>query len=229
MLKSFIAAIAIGFAGVAASASVAEARDYPVTLTYVAPENVQRGEPTITFGEVRNSRDRGLNWLGAIRGGYGNPLKVLVTEQPVHEVVAQAMRDALTARGLATEAGPHRLDLHVVRFDCNQFIPKDAHIIIAITLVDVQSGATLFENTYQVDRVGPGIGGGIFTPVEPLRALANSAMQMAVDQALDDPNFRAALAHPISAPAADVAPAEGATAAPLEQPNAETAPPPSTP
>lgn len=222
MLKNLVAALAFG--AVAIVAPVAEARDYPVTLTYAAPESVQRGEPTIVFGEVRNSRERGENWLGAIRGGYGNPLKVLVTEQPVHEVVAQAVREGLAARGLAAESGPHRLNLHVLRFDCNQFIPKDAHIIIAITLVDAQSDATLFENTYQVDRVGPGIGGGIFTPVEPLRALANSAMQMVIDQALDDPNFRTALAQPISAPTPEAAPT-------TEAAPAETTPetPPATP
>lgn len=210
MFKRFIAAFA--FATLAVSAQVAEARDYPVALTYVAPADVQQGAPTIVFGDVVNQRERGENWLGAIRGGYGNPLKVLVTEQPVHEVVAQAFRDALAARGMATEQGPHRLNLRVIRFDCNQFIPKDAHIILETTLLDSASGATLYQHTYQVDRVGPGIGGGIFTPVEPLRALANDAMQMAVDQALDDPAFRAAL----GAAAAETAPvAPPAEAAPV--------------
>ena len=216
MLKKF--AVAFVFAVVAASGSIAEARDYPVQLPYTAPAEVQRGEPTIVFGDVTNERDRGVNWLAAIRGGYGNPLKVLVTEQPVHEVVAQGFRDGLAARGMAAERGPHVLNLRVIRFDGDQFIPKNAHIIVETTLIDVASGATLYQHTYQVDRVGPGIGGGIFTPIEPLRALANDAMNMAIDQALDDPAFRAALAAPTSAPAA--ASPEATT---------ETAPPPTTP
>lgn len=207
-------------AGAAVFATPAAARDYPVVITYVAPAEPQMGEPTIAFGEVVNAREQGEHWLGAIRGGYGNPLKVLVTEQPVHEVVAQAMRDGLEARGMAAENGAHRLNLRVIRFDCNQFIPKDAHVIFVLTLVDAQTGAALFEQTYQEHKVGGGIGGGIFTPVEPLRALANETLQLAIDRALDDPAFRAAVA---SAPAA--APVEAAAVAPA----APAEPAPATP
>lgn len=201
----------------AAFATPAAARDYQVEITYVAPEAPQMGVPTIAWGDVINERETGEHWLGAIRGGFGNPLKVLVTEQPVHEVVAQAMREGLAARNLASEAGPHRLNLRVVRFDCNQFIPKDAHVIFVLTLVDAQSGATLFEQTYQQHRAGGGAGTGIFTPIEPLRALANQVLQLAIDQALDDPAFRAALE--TSAPSA-------AALAEAAAPAAEAAPTP---
>jgi hypothetical protein len=92
-----------------------------------------------------------------------------------------------------------------VRRCCDRIIPKDAHIIIAIALVDAQSSTTLFENTYQVDRVGPGIGGGIFTRLSRF-APQHQRVQMAIDQALHEPNFRTALAQPISAPMPEAAP-----------------------
>lgn len=38
-------------------------------------------------------------WLGAIRGGYGNPLKNLESNVPVSQLVQDAFSSALKARG----------------------------------------------------------------------------------------------------------------------------------
>lgn len=71
-------------------------------------------------------------------------------------------------------------------------------------LVDAQSGAELFQNVYTSGEArGGGPSGGIFAPIEPLRA-----MQQVIDRALDDPAFRAALANASATAPAEAAPAE---------------------
>lgn len=211
------------------SASAAEARDYTVALTYAAPASVTQGAPTITVTSVRDSRGDGhhLYELGSIRGGYGNPLKTLVTEAPVANVVAQAVRDGLAARGLGAETGAHQLEVRITRFDCNQLFPKEAHIELSFRLLDAATGAVLYEGTSNANQAGPGAGMGIFTPVEPLRALTNQVMNEGIDSMLDNPGFRTALANAAAAPPVEPAPVvEPATETPSEAPPAETAPTP---
>lgn len=217
MFKKTGLALALAL-GVVIAAPVAQARDYPVTMTYVAPAAPQMA-PSITLSVV-DARTNGPNWLGAIRGGYGNPLKVLVTEAPVSEVVAQALHDGLAARNLAAESGPHRLVIRLERFDCNQFFPKEAYFVAGVRLEDAQTNALLYETSIRAAQAGPGFGTGIFTPIEPLRALANEVLQRGVDQTLDDPGLRAALA---AAPAVSATPPVEATTPAAE---AEPAPTP---
>jgi hypothetical protein len=218
MMRSFVAVAALACAAVF-SAGAAEARDYPVTLTYAAPASAQQGAPTIMLTSVRDNRGDGhhLYELGSIRGGYGNPLKTLVTEQQVAMVVAQAIRDALGARNLVTESGAHHLEVRINRFDCNQLFPKEAHIELSFRLLDAATNAVLYESTARANQAGGGAGMGIFTPIEPLRALTNQVMNDGIDRMLDDPAFRAALAS-----AAAVAPAPVMDQAPPAEVQAET-------
>jgi len=179
-------------------AAPAEARDYVIALPYVAPADAQQGEPAVALGTITDGREHDANWLGAIRGGYGNPLKVLITEGSVADAVGQAVGAGLAARNLAAADGARfRLDIHVVQFDCNQYARKEAHIEIIARLVDAARGDVVYERNTRVDRVEGSVLSlrtGIFASHEELRALANSAMQEAVDTALDEPGLRAALA-----------------------------------
>lgn len=212
-------------------ATPADARDYIVELSYVAPADVRQGEPSFVLGAVTDGREHGPNWLGAIRGGYGNPLKVLLTDGPVSQAVAAAVRDGLGARNLVAGDGARfRLDVHVVQFDCNQYARKEAHIELALRLIDQATDAAAYEHNTRVDRVEGSVLSlrtGIFASTEELRALANAALQEAVDRALDDPGLIAALAQPPApgpAPAAEVALVEetegssGGEQSPAEEP-----------
>jgi len=201
--------MAVGATIVAAASPAHAQREYPVALTYTAPAEVQRGEPSITLGAVVDEREHEIYTLGSIRGGFGNPLKTLVTETPVAEVFGVALRDGLAARNLLSDAGAYRMEVRMVRFDCNQLYPREAHAEIAVRLVDAQSGAELFQNVYTSGEArGGGPSGGIFAPIEPLRAITNLVMQQVIDRALDDPAFRAALANASATAPAEAAPAE---------------------
>ena len=217
MIRSFVAAtVFVCAAGL--GAGFAEARDYTVALTYAPPASIEQGAPTIMLTSVRDSRDSNHHHyeLGSIRGGYGNPLKTLVTEQAVAMVVAQAIRDALTVRNLGAESGAHRLEVRITRFDCNQLYPREAHIELSFRLLDATTGAVPYENTARGNQASGGAGGGIFAPVEPLRALTNQVMNDGIDRMLDDPAFRAVLASaaaeiPPATPSAEVPPETPAT------------------
>lgn len=195
----FLAAIALA-AGVMFAAAPAHASDRVVELTYAVPASAVPGEPSIALGDVTDGREHDRTWLGAIRGGFGNPLKVLHTQGPVSDVVGAAVRDGLAARNLgAGDGARYRLNVHVVQFDCNQYARREAHIELQLRLVDAATGALVHEQSADVDQVEGSVlslATGIFASPEQLRALANAVLQSAVDQALDNADFRAALVRP---------------------------------
>lgn len=239
-MRKFTLAIAAACAAVLFTAVEAYA-DTVVQLPYVAPATVERGTPSVSLGAVTDTRKHAPNWLGAIRGGYGNPLKTIVTDGPVTGAVSKALAAGLDARGLASASAGLRLDVVVVQFDCNQYARREAHVKLALKLVDVATGAVVYEKLTEIDKVNGSVLSlrtGIFASTEDLRAIANEALQAAVDSALDDPGLRAALATRATPPpaatatVAATAPAEpAADPAPVasQQPAAPVQTPPPTP
>jgi len=57
----------------------------------------------VIVGNFLDQRDVPANWLGAIRGGFGNPLKYLESDRPVAEIVKIAFIDGLQARGITID------------------------------------------------------------------------------------------------------------------------------
>jgi hypothetical protein len=184
--------------------ATANAADERVRLTYSPPASVQQGEPVLSLGTVTDGRENDPDWFGAVRGGYGNPLKVLRTEGTVAAEFERNLREALVARRLVAEANPRfRLDIRLTRFDSGQFMVREAHVIFVLTLVDLSTNAAVYEHPTSVGVVDGGPSWGIFSSSERLRVTANRAMQQALDQALDDPGLRTALqSAPNSGPAA---------------------------
>jgi uncharacterized lipoprotein YajG len=171
-----------------------------VTLKY-DPANVQQAaasaQQSIAIAAVTDKRKHDPNWLGAIRGGFGNPLKTLETSMPVKDLVAAAYADGLKARGLLASDTP-RYDMRVIvnQYDSNQYVRREAHIRFAVTVVDKTSGKELFADNIAVDKVAGSLialDAGIFAEVEDLRLLANQALQEAVDKTLNDADFVAKL------------------------------------
>src|ERR1700731_447776 len=92
--KAVVSAFLLGAFSLACSTNT-------VTLVYrpaVAPA-AQSAVPAtlLSVGDFTDNRKEPLRWIGAIRGGYGNPLKVLETDKTVSELVRDAFRQALTA------------------------------------------------------------------------------------------------------------------------------------
>ncbi len=174
----------------------------PVNLKYTSATvpAAARGhhQPIVEVFSVTDYRKHDSNWLGVIRGGFGNPIKTLETPIAVKEIVQGAFSDALRARGLLAQNGTGRyaLDVGIRRFDCSQLVRREAHAQFNVSLTDRHNGLRVYEREVSIDRVSGGLlagDAGIFGSVEDLRKLANETMQAAIDQALNEPTFLATL------------------------------------
>lgn len=153
----------------------------------------------VTVGDVRVSRDAGSEdaaWVGTIRGTFGQPIKKLYADAPVDQVVARALREGLRARSLLAPDGAvqRRLVVDVARFDAGQYARSEGAVTLRLTLLDGMSGQQLWADSVQAYRVeGSAFRVTVGGPIEDLHALLARVLGEAVDQALDNPGFRAAL------------------------------------
>jgi hypothetical protein len=141
---------------------------------------------------VFDYRKNDPHWLGAIRGGFGNPLKKLTTKEAVSEVVQDAFESALQARGIPSEgADPFTMRINLVRFDSSQYVRREAHANVTVML-EGSDGDTEWTESFQSDVIQGSmfaLDAGIFGSVEDLRKVALQALNEVIDQALNDPGF----------------------------------------
>ena len=171
-----------------------------VALPYapVTANVVRDNRPVVAVGSVDDERkEPDLRWIGTIRGGYGNPLKTIRTSEAVGAEVRKAFEQALAARGLLAPVGSQRysLDVRILDFDANQYVRREANVRFALSLRNT-SGRPVYSDQVHVNKVSGGIMAldtGIFADPQDLRALTITAMNQAIDEALDKPDFRAAL------------------------------------
>jgi len=150
--------------------------------------------PTITVGNFVDERGETATWFGAIRGGYGNPLKKLEAAPSVSAAVQSAFKDGLQARGLLspTNDGSYQLSGVIKAFDCSQYVRREAHARIEVHISD-KAGKQVFSQTYTADELDGSLlamNVGIFASVETLRALAEKSLTEVVDKSLDDTALR---------------------------------------
>jgi hypothetical protein len=153
--------------------------------------------PLISVGPFTDARtkDHGPDWLGAIRGGFGNRLKTLRTQLPTSQVIQDAYADGLRARGVFAEPGQGKFLLEgtIEKFDCSEFVNLEAHANVTIRVSDSGTGAQVFSYPYLVNETEGGFGAGVFGSVETLRLLAERTLRELVDRSLDDPGLRKTL------------------------------------
>ena len=171
-----------------------------VPLKYAADSAVSAvSPPTPLISVGRFADDRGpradADWLGAIRGGYGNRLKTLRTQVPMSQVVQEAYADGLRARGVFAEPGKGKflLEGSVEKLDCSEYFNLEAHAWVTVRVRDQATGAQVWEWPYHVDETEGGLGAGLFGSVETLRLLAERTLRELVDRSLDDPGLRKAV------------------------------------
>lgn len=159
---------------------------------------LNEAHPVVNEVVVSDERGTDSDWLGAIRGGYGNRLKTLRTEKPTDQVVDDIYTNALIKSGLYLESedAPYSLNVRIDKFDCSYYFNREAHAHVNVSLVDNESSAVRFSKSYKTDEVEGGIGAGIFGNVDTLRNLAETAMNKTVDKTLNDPEFARALLPP---------------------------------
>lgn len=148
-----------------------------------------------SFVDARGEQQK--NWAGAIRGGFGNPLKVLELDRPVAEVVRTAFADALLARGVGPIASGSGTQLSGVvrKFECDQYVRREATIEVELTVLGAD-GQSKFTRVYRGNNVEGSLvtlNAGVFGSVEELRAVLEKTLRETVDKALEDTALRSAL------------------------------------
>jgi len=170
------------------------------SLKYSAPEgNTLRASTTaqaVLLGAFTDQRDGDKNWLGVIRGGFGNHLKTLTADRPVTEIVRTAFADGLRARGVSIAAtNANQITGKIITFNADQMVRREGNAEIELTVRDPQ-GATRFAKTYTANRLEGSIvslSTGVLASVEDLRAVLERTLSDVIDKALDDPELRSAL------------------------------------
>lgn len=148
------------------------------------------------FEDARGEKDS--RWFGAIRGGFGNPIKVLKADKPIGEVVAVAFSEGLKARqALAADQDVgYELRGVVKRFDCDQFARREATIELEVNIKRMNDGALVYHSTKSSNIVSGSalnLAAGIFGSIEELRLVAEQALREVVDKTLDDPEIAQAV------------------------------------
>ncbi len=160
------------------------------------------GRPIVAVGEFRDERPKQANELGVVRGLHGNVLKRLVSEQPVAALVSRAFEEGLDARRLLAPEPPkagYLLEGTITKLDSNHYFNKEAHAHVDLRLKNA-AGDLLLQKSYRADRTDPGFGAGPFASMEELRQLTEDTLKEVIDRALDDDDFRDAIAPAVGAP-----------------------------
>ena len=175
------------FLALAAAACSTTAVDLPYSPA-VPP--VARGVPAIVAVTAADARDeKDPTYIGAVRGGVGNPVDTIVTKSPIADEVRAAFEQALAARNLLGAPGRDTLAIQVTKLSANQTIVRMAKAAFRMELRDA-AGHAIYSDSADVSRSS----GYVFSArVSDLNALGLQAMSEAIDQLLDKPGFLAAL------------------------------------
>jgi uncharacterized lipoprotein YajG len=127
-----------------------------VVLQYAPPQNVsavQAGSCSSSVGAFEDKHGEPATYLGAIRGGFGNPLKTLESSTPVAAVVAQAFADGLKARGVQSTHANYQITGTIKALECIQMVRRGATAEIAVRRVDGNSKKDVFSKPVKANTI----------------------------------------------------------------------------
>ncbi|MDO8926469.1 MAG: YajG family lipoprotein [Sideroxyarcus sp.] len=149
----------------------------------------------VSVGVFTDKRHDSPTWLGAVRGGFGNPLKTLESSQPVSNVIQTAYIDALKAKGVTIDAAaPLQISGTILDLNCTQMAHREATAMIEVTVAEQSTGKIRLTQKYSAKNINDsGTARGVFASVEDLRLILEKTMREVVDKTLADSAFIAAL------------------------------------
>jgi uncharacterized lipoprotein YajG len=157
---------------------------------------VSAAQAAVVVGPFQDMREGDKNWLGVIRGGFGNHLKTLTSDRPVTELVQGAFADGLRARTVAIGAGnANRLTGKIIQLHADQMIRREGVAEVELQVVDAQ-GTPRLTRIYTatvLEGSALSMSTGVFASLDDLKAVLEKALSQVVDKALDDPDLRLAL------------------------------------
>ena len=149
----------------------------------------------VKLGVFDDARGTDSRWVGVVRGGYGNILYRLASDEPTSEVIRKAMAKALSSRSviISSNAAALTVEGEIVKLDCNYFFNREAHAHILVKVVSSIDRTTIYTHTYRTDNTEPGIGAGVFCDIEYLANFLKNTVNETIDKACSDPAFIEAL------------------------------------
>jgi hypothetical protein len=161
-----------------------------VTVGYV-PTGISPAagaRPLVRVGDFVDERGGDPQRLGAIRFFFGAERKRLELPESAAVTIRKAFASGLSARGLLDEHADatYTLSGRILKFDCSQLIRGEAHASLKVTLRDTASGTVVMDRTVIKNEVQK--------PPVDLRAVADDLLREVINDALDDPAFRQAIA-----------------------------------
>ena len=179
-----------------ASALVLAACNSTSDMRYSAPANVARAAaPAVSGVTAIDQRKEEAHRLATIMGGFGNPLKTLDLAKPVKDEVAAAFTDGLRVRGLLAERAPYRIELLIRKYDADMIMGSTGRIDLDLSVVDTATQQVIYKDSAANERSDfHFFAVGVFASMDELQRLAQEALDATVDQLLDKPAFRAAIA-----------------------------------
>jgi hypothetical protein len=147
---------------------------------------------------VIDKRDEKPNRVATIRGGYGNPLKVLDTPAPVADQVAAVFTRALELRGMLAPAAPFRFAVTLNTLYGDQYLGRRAEIKLDLAVID-RAGQVVYS-----DHISDGsydftfFDNGIFASIEDLRKHVEKLLSNSIDRLLDKKALNDLLSSPPS-------------------------------
>ena len=154
-------------------------------LDYVPTGKVEKGPASVTTVTVIDKRDEKPNRVATIRGGYGNPLKVLDTATPVAAEVSGVFTKALEARGMLAPSGPYRFQVVLNTLYGDQFMGRRAEIKIGLVVTDAAGRSVYTDSVSDGSYEFTFFDNGIFAGIEDLRQVVNKLLSTAIDRMLD--------------------------------------------
>ena len=190
------------FAALAAAAILSGCWTTHFALKYQPPPKVTpaaAGTPTVMMGAFEDRRGYKPNWIGRIRGTFGNSLEKLVVDESVATLVQTQFRDGLRARQFPVVDADAAFEISGVirKLSSIQYVHLETDVEIEVRLRR-QSTEQIFTHTYSIhaveaSRAYSAQAAESARPVDAIRALTEKTLRDIVNQALDDPAFRAAL------------------------------------
>ena len=163
-----------------------------VQLKYTSQQaaTVVTGVTPVKAVLVKDQRKDDPDWLGAVRGGYGNPLKTLKVRDSVAAQYQEALIDALQRRGLYGKADGAglRLTVTIQRLDSIYIMNQEVNVEVTYSLID-ETGAKKFENTAKTHKEEKASGLGIAANMDSFQAFTEKAIYDNIDKLVSDPGL----------------------------------------
>ena len=172
-----------------------------VAIRYQPTGNLAAGAESaqpVAVGNFADNRGTDSRWLGAIRGGYGNVLKKLLTDEPTSAIVRAAFVAALAVRKIPEGTPTARVAIEgtIIKLDCSYYFNREAHAHLQVNVVSLPARTVIFSQSYRTDNTESGIGAGIFGDPTHLAQFEQNTLNQTIDKVFADPAFTAALTNP---------------------------------